>query len=467
MKRNEDEKRGWILIAVFLLIGLLCLILAGNLAIRFASSWSLESDMRSRLDPDSLYSTLAPDYVFQPVDPAILTPPVWIDIFLTPGQTIPTRTPRPTEAPTEFIPPTQIPPTIPPTILPTNTIVYWPVPATQTSFPVYTKTSKPPVDIDTPTASSIPATPTSINTPILTPSSIPTLSADLQVTITDGLFFYPAGRTLTYTVVASNNGPDPAAGTQISAAFSPQQLASWSWACARQDNGASGCDSAGNSNVNFGDIVDLPPGASITYTVTAAIRANPSGSLSTTVSIREPVTVLDPVQGNNSATDTNELANTLPYTGIGSAPDGVTYLLHSGASITFAFDTPLVVNGHSSWDLVFYELPIGSGIGMDWTILQIGDGVNWYTVFYWGDGNADTNSNLDISTIGGSEDDNRDFSTPPASDILYSSGGFNTGIVMDVDGAGVPNGTYPYFRFIAPSGDLDGGTEIDAITILP
>jgi hypothetical protein len=299
---------------------------------------------------------------------------------------------------------------------------------------------------------------------------VPVPSADLQVTVNDGLLFYSPASTVTYTVIISNAGPDNATGAQVSAAFPVQQVASWSWTCAQQNNGASGCDPAGNGNGNFSDVVNLPAGGSITYTVTAMIRGGASGSLSVTVSITAPGTVVDPMPGNNIATDTDELVNGLPYMGIGTSPDGVTYFLASGASVTLAFNTPLVVNGHPSWDMVFYELPNGSGIAMDWIIVQVGDGTNWYTVFNWGNGIPDTNSNLNINSIGGAEDDNRDFSTPPASYDLYpfdtAPGAANTGIVMDLDGV-VPNGTYPYVRFFDPIGDLDGGTEIDAVSTLP
>lgn len=466
MKRNEDDKRGWILVGVFLLTGLLCVFLTGNLALRSTRSWSLNADMRSRLNPDSAYATLPTGYVLQPIDPAILTPPLWIENFLTPGQTYPTRPPRPTAVTTESIPPTQIPSTLPPTAFSTPTLVFWP--ATQTSYPVHTRTSRPPADTDTPIvinpATATPTTPTGTPTG-QTPGTAPVASADLQVTITDGLLFYTPGSTLTYTVVVSNNGPSPVAGAQVLAAL-PSQVLLWSWACIRQDNGASGCDSTSLGNLIFNDTVNLPMGASITYAVTTNTSGIATDSLRMIASIKEPVDVLDPIQGNNSATDLNEVVYTLPYQNIGTYPDGPHNILISGSSLTLAFNTPLVVNGHPSWDLVFYELRIGSGIGMDWTLIQIGDGTNWYNVFYWGDGIPDTNSNLNINVIGGTEDDNRDLTAPPLYTYTGSAGVFNTGIVMELDGV-VPNGTYPYIRFIAPPGDLDNGTEIDAVAIMP
>jgi hypothetical protein len=126
------------------------------------------------------------------------------------------------------------------------------------------------------------------------------------------------------------------------------------------------------------------------------------------------------------------------------------------------FGTPVVVGGHAGYDLVFYELPSGAGIMMDYVILQVSDGYNWYTIFNWGDNNADTNSNLNINAIGGSESDNRDFSTSPASDVLHNA----SGVLIDLDGV-VPNGTYLYIRIMSPSGDTGDGTDVDAIEVLP
>ncbi len=103
MRKSDDEKRGWTLVAIFLLIGLLCVIVAGNLAIRFVPSWTLQADMRSHFTPDSVYFTSQPGFAFPPIDPAILTPPVWINVFLTPGQTIPTRVPSATVFPDKYL----------------------------------------------------------------------------------------------------------------------------------------------------------------------------------------------------------------------------------------------------------------------------------------------------------------------------------------------------------------------------
>lgn len=119
------------------------------------------------------------------------------------------------------------------------------------------------------------------------------------------------------------------------------------------------------------------------------------------------------------------------------------------------------VNGDVGvWDLVYYELPAGSGILMDQVTLQIGDGNNWYTILNWGDNNADTNTNININSIGGVEDDNRDI----ASGLLYSA----TGVAIDLDTLAIPPGTYSYIRITTPAGDSGAdGADIDAIESLP
>lgn len=132
----------------------------------------------------------------------------------------------------------------------------------------------------------------------------------------------------------------------------------------------------------------------------------------------------------------------------------------SGGTLTLGIN--LVVNGHPGWDLAYYEFPAGSGILLDWVIIEISDGNNWYRVFYWGNNIADTNTNMDFNILSNpqvpEEPDQRDIPTAE----LYNS----TGIAIELDGV-VPPGTYPYIRFIAPTGDVDNKTEIDAIEVLP
>jgi hypothetical protein len=150
--------------------------------------------------------------------------------------------------------------------------------------------------------------------------------------------------------------------------------------------------------------------------------------------------------------------------------------------------TPIVANGDSNYDLVYYELRPTSTptptppntIFMDSVQLQIGVTPSgpWYTVFEWGDGINDTNTNLmPAYPDGGPGSDNTEMASPP----LYANPGppsYLTGIQIDVDnlpaglGAAVPNGTYQYLRIyappiIGPPPLYPDGPEVDSIEVLP
>ena len=567
----NGEKRDWAVIALILLLGLFGLLLAGEWALRFAPLWELDANALSNIDPNRDFLTNKPDTFIEPIDPAILNNPISLNSMLTPGASFTTRTALP--AATGTLPSTQ--------------------PVTQVTSTTGTATVPP-----TPTQIFLPPVfPTSTRTPGgSNPTRTPTspLSADLQITKDDGVTTYSPGSTVTYTVVVTNSGPNNVLGATISDTI-PAQIASWSWACTAQTGGAAGCNPAVNINTSFTDSVDLPAGASITYTVSATISgaasgdlvntasisvpsgytdsnsanntaadtdtftppsadlqitktdgatqyfagdsrsytivvSNPvgpssvngatvsdvfpvqiasvtwtcvgaggatcsaggsgsindtvdlpvgswatytvdiviaagaSGDMTNTASVSLPAGFTDSVPGNNTAIDTDQFISASPFPNgnIGTTKDGSITVLPPGSSVTLAFGTPVVVGSHSGYDLVFYELPSGSGIMMDHVILQVSDGYDWYTIFNWGDNNADTNSNLNINAIGGSETDNRDLSTPPASDVLYNA----SGVLVDLDGF-IPNGTYLYIRIVSPSGDTGDGADVDAIEVLP
>jgi hypothetical protein len=337
MKASQREKRDWLIIPIILLIGFLCVILAGQWAVRFSPSWKITANMDSNLDPNSDFLTRRPAGFIEPVDASILTAPAWINIFLTPGASFVTGTPFPTVTSTSPSTPTTISPVIN-TIVniasPTNTFVYFPPTSPSTPIPNPTNTNGPTISTATFTASSTP-TVTSTATQAATATTTPT-------------------STNTLTPIAT----DPTPGT------------------------------------------------------------------------------------------------------IGTTPDGTAYDLPAGGTLTLGIN--LVANGDSSFDLVYYENPNGSGIWLDWVIVEISDGNNWYTIFNWGDNIADTNSNMNFNILSNPqvppEPDQRDI---PSAE-LYNS----TGIAIDVD-AIVPGGTYSYIRFTAPTGDVDNKMEIDAIEILP
>ena len=428
MKVTEHERRDWIIVAIILLFGLLCVILAGQWALVFAPSWHLNADMGSKL---GINLVSRPDTVVEAIDPSILTQPVWMGLYLTPGASIPTRD-HPTNTPS--LPPTStrvfVTNTIAPTETATSTFVYLPPTLITTSNPVFTKTPKPK---PTSTATSTPITPTPL--------------ADLQITKNDNATNYAPGISVQYVIVASNpSGPSGVNAASVSDIFS-SNLTSITWTCA--GSGGASCAASGSGNIND-STVNLPIGSSATYTVNATVIGSPSGPLINTATVNIPAAtgIADPNSSNDSATDTDSLimANPMPSGSIGNLP--------TGSYSDYQLGTPLAVGSGSS--LVYYpqySAPAPT-LEMDLVILQISDGSNWYTVFTWGDGVPDTNTDINPADCP-SESDNCSITLPSTN---------SPGITINV--GGIPNGTYPYIRIISPS-DSGDGLDINTITIVP
>lgn len=360
MKRSDGERSGWILVAVFLLIGLLCVIAAGNLAVRFAPRWTLQANMRSRLNPDSAYSTSLPGYVLPPMDPAILTPPIWINVFLTPGEKVPTRTPKAMATPGEVTAgPTHIPSMTVATASPTGTFIYFT--ATPSPRPGTPVTVKPGTSTATQASGATSLPPTVIVTTSLPPSNTPVPQADLQIEIDDGVSTYSAGNTLTYTVLVSNKGSGNINGAVVTAAL-PAQLAGWNWLCSSQTGGAGGCVNM-NGSMSFSNTLSLPAASSITYLVSAHVSGNASGALTTAASVKMPASGEDTNPANNMAGDTNHPGIDLQITvddGVTTySPGGMlTYTVVASNNSTFTVNGAVITNtlpptiSSASWSCV-------------------------------------------------------------------------------------------------------------------
>jgi hypothetical protein len=509
MKVTEHERRDWIIVLIIMLFGLFIVILAGQWALVFAPSWRLDANMGSQLDINPELLANRPDTIIEAIDPSVLTQPVWINVFLTPSAVIPTRIPS---TPTPPPPPTSthraLPsPTAPPPT-PTATFVFViPASPTATSKPAFTRTNTPQASLtakvpgtSTPTKIlTATATTSAINTatktftpthtttntatrtntptftPTFTPTKIPTNTpsptntplpqADLGITITDGATDYDAGRSMQYTIVASNPmGPSGVSGAIVTASFSGD-LSNISWSCI--PSGGASCTATGNGNIND-NAVNLPVGTSVTYIVSGTVVASPGAGLSGTATIAPPGGIAETAPWDNSATDTDTwiVVNAVPPQ-IGASPDGNIFNVMAGTSLTLNIN--VVADGDSNWDLVYYERPAGSGVLLDWVTVEVSDGTNWYPIFIWGDDRRDRNTNMDFNTLPApvvapfpppEEPDQRDI----PSGSLYNS----TGIAIDLDSLGL-SGTYSYIRFYAPVriGDVDGHMEIDAIEVLP
>ncbi|MEM8932726.1 MAG: DUF11 domain-containing protein, partial [Acidobacteriota bacterium] len=121
---------------------------------------------------------------------------------------------------------------------------------------------------------------------------------DLAITKTDGVTSAIAGDSVTYTIVATNNGPDDVTGATVADAF-PADL-TCTWTCAA--SAGSSCTAAGSGDIND-TAVDLVSGGSATYTATCSIASSATGTLSNTATVTSPIT--DTAPGNNSATDSD------------------------------------------------------------------------------------------------------------------------------------------------------------------
>ena len=131
----------------------------------------------------------------------------------------------------------------------------------------------------------------------------PPAVADFAITKDDGQTQANPGDPITYTIVVSNNGPDDANGATVIDNF-PAELTSISWSTV-VSRGASSTQGSGTTDIN--DVVNIPNGGTVTYTVNATIDSGASGTLSNTATVTAPEDITDPALGNNSAADSTAL----------------------------------------------------------------------------------------------------------------------------------------------------------------
>jgi uncharacterized repeat protein (TIGR01451 family) len=135
-----------------------------------------------------------------------------------------------------------------------------------------------------------------------------TPTGDLSVTKTDGLASVVPGTPITYTIVVANSGSSAATGVTVADAL-PPSLTSATWTCVGSAAGAA-CTPSGTGDVV--DLVDLPAGTSVTYTVVADVDASAAaGTLTNTVAITPPAGFVDTDPTNDTATDTTAIAPTV------------------------------------------------------------------------------------------------------------------------------------------------------------
>ncbi len=138
-------------------------------------------------------------------------------------------------------------------------------------------------------------------------------AADLGVTVDNEVDEVVAGEEVSYSIVASNDGPSDAPNAMVFVNW-PEHLEETSWDCVA--TGEALCDQE-KTGWGFNDPVNLPAGSSITYTITGDVGQTASGDFEVSASIvtdggdftkvaKTPVPeVVDPNDDNNSDADSD------------------------------------------------------------------------------------------------------------------------------------------------------------------
>ncbi|HJU38172.1 MAG TPA: DUF11 domain-containing protein, partial [Tahibacter sp.] len=200
--------------------------------------------------------------------------------------------------------------------------------------------------------------------------------ADLAITKTDGVTTAVPGSSVTYTITASNPGAAAATGATVADTF-PATL-TCTWTCVGAGGGT--CTASGAGNIS--DTVNLPVGASVTYTASCAVNAAATGTLSNTATV---TLAGDPNAGNNSATDTDTLT---PNANLGiTKTDGVTAAT-PGGSVTYTITASNAGPSNAPGSTVTDTFP--ASLTCTWTCVGAGGG----TCTAAGSGNIGDSANL-------------------------------------------------------------------------
>ncbi|MEM1181799.1 MAG: Calx-beta domain-containing protein [Acidobacteriota bacterium] len=180
---------------------------------------------------------------------------------------------------------------------------------------------------------------------------------DLSIAMTASSGLAVPGVSLSYTVVASNDGPANAA-VQVEDTF-PEGL-SCSWISTAAGGATGHTDGSGD----LAETLDMPSLSSVTYAVDCAIDPGLTGSLSNTASVTSAAEDTDPT--DNSATITTPV---VPKADVGIAASGPTIAVPGGAA-TYAVT---VTNDGPSTAEASVVNAFGAGLGCSWTSTSSGD----------------------------------------------------------------------------------------------
>jgi uncharacterized repeat protein (TIGR01451 family) len=178
--------------------------------------------------------------------------------------------------------------------------------------------------------------------------------SDLRITKTDDRESAIPGEGVIYTITATNLGPYPTTAT-VADAF-PAALQGISWSCAA--SGGATCSLTGTGALS--DAVSLPVNGTVIYTVNATIAADATGTLDNTATVAVPSGVLDPVAGNNSATDSDTLT---PWADLAVTLSGSPDPVERGAQLTYTIEVDNHGPSNAAMISVAQTLPAGVTFG--------------------------------------------------------------------------------------------------------
>lgn len=132
----------------------------------------------------------------------------------------------------------------------------------------------------------------------------PDIIADIYSSKTDGVTQYTPGASTIYTIIIGNNGPGNVLGISVTDPV-PTGIPASNVSYTALVSGGATTTVSGSQTGAINDMVDLPNGGTVTYTVTVDIPIDFTGDLVNTVSTTIPNGVSDTDTGNDNATDTN------------------------------------------------------------------------------------------------------------------------------------------------------------------
>ena len=128
------------------------------------------------------------------------------------------------------------------------------------------------------------------------------VEADLWVTKVSSPVPFVPGDPIIYTIVVGNDGPSSVTGAAVTDTL-PAEVLAPTWTCVGAGGGV--CTASGSGDLN--ETVDLPVGATVTFTITGTVdpATSVTAVITNTVTATVPVGATDPDPSDNSATDSN------------------------------------------------------------------------------------------------------------------------------------------------------------------